>query len=613
VEVGDRLARWRRRFARLRRQWVRYLQMPLHGSEVQWLHSRRYSVDLVWPVADLRRGERILNFLDREGILRHGDLHRTRRASMRKLLDVHDEAYLRSLETAEGLSRVVGFPIAAAKVDEVLLAQRAMVGGTVLATRLALRDRNVQVNLGGGLHHAMRDRGQGFCLFNDLAIAIHHARRRGLAGPVLVVDLDLHDGDGTRALFADDAHVHTYSVHNRTLGVEEAVASTTIELGPDVHDDLYLETIRSSLPPLVGRLAPELVFYVAGVDPAFDDRIGDWHITPEGMIERDRLVMRTVRPPGSRTPVVITLGGGYGHHAWRYSARFFAWLATGRRLEPPATADLPLAAYRRLARLLSEPVFTSTAERSEGDDWGLTEDDLPGPSPLQQQRLFGRFTVHGVELALERLGFFERVRALGHEHLRLEADLLHPLGQTLRLVSLHPAREVLFELRGRIDEQTVPQARVLFVEWLLSQNPAAEFSSQRPELSGQKHPGTGLLRDVASLLILACEQLELDGVAYVPTHVSLAVQSATLAVAVDPEEGARFDAALRAVRTESFREQVRLLEGGAVREIGSGAPYRWRPSAVVVPVSRALRRRLEAAKKVPAFRFEFVARADDAS
>lgn len=590
------LSRWRRRAARLRHQMVRYLQMPSRTAAVQWVHSRRYSIDLATPVADLRRGERILSFLDREGILHHGDLHRTRRVSMRKLLDVHDESYLRSLETVEGLSRVAGFPVGEGQIDEILLAGRSMVGGTVLAARLALRDRNVQVNLGGGLHHAMRDRGQGLCMFNDLAVAIRHVRRRGFSGPILVVDLDLHDGDGTRVLFADDPTVHTYSVHNRTLVSDEAVEATTLELGAGVDDDTYLEVLRRTLPPLLERFAPELVFYLAGSDPAFDDRIGDWSITPEGMIERDRFVMESLRPPRSRRPVVITLGGGYGHHAWRYSARFMAWLATGRWIEPPATADLPITTYRRLARLLSEPVFTASPSTRDEEDWGLSAEDLPGPAPLQQQRLFGRFTVHGVELALERLGFFDRIRALGHEHLHLEAELDHPLGQTLRLVSMHPDREVLIELRGRIDRQIVPEATVLLVEWLLSQNPAAEFSVQRPVLSGQRHPGTGLLRDIASLLILACEQLGLDGVAYVPTHVALAVQSNTLVWFVDPAAGARFRAAIQAVDTLPFREQVRLLEAGLVRDLDSGEAFRWEPTPVVVPVQPRFRHRLERAR-----------------
>ena len=139
----------------------------------------------------------------------------------------------------------------------------------------------------------------------------------------------------------------------------------------------------------------------------------------------------------------------------------------------------------------------------------------------------------------------------------------------------------------------VPGLRVLFVEWMLSQNPRSDFPAHRPGLSGQKHPGTGLLRDVASLLLLACEHLELDGMAYVPSHVALAVQSAGLAGFVDDEFGRHFHAALRALRGHPFLERVRLLEAGAVVEQQTGEPIRWHPTTMLVPVSDAAKRRVD--------------------
>jgi len=554
------------------------------------VYSRRYAVDLDSPVVDRRRGQRVLTQLDQEGILRQGDLHRTRRVSLRKLLHVHDPDYLRALESADGLSRVIGHPVDAAAVDDFLLAQRAMVGGTVLAARLALRDRRVLFNLGGGLHHAMPDRGQGFCLFHDIAVAIAHLRDRGFGGPILVVDLDLHDGEGTRRIFADDPTVHTLSIHNRHLDDVEAVESTSVELGTGVGDELYLRTIEEVLPRVVADVQPGFVFYLAGADPAHDDRLGDWQISPAAMLYRDRRVMEIVRPQESRLPVVILLAGGYGHQAWRYTARFATWLATGTAVEPPTTAALPITDYRRLVRHLSEPMFLS--EPSD-DDWGLTEEDMPGPNSIAAKRLLGRYTVHGVELALERMGFLRKVRSLGYEHVMVEADLDNPLGDTLRVVAATPDRPVIMELRGRIEWKMVPGLRVLFVEWMLSQNPRSDFPAHRPGLSGQKHPGTGLLRDVASLLLLACEHLELDGMAYVPSHVALAVQSAGLAGFVDDEFGRHFHAALRALRGHPFLERVRLLEAGAVVEQQTGEPIRWHPTTMLVPVSDAAKRRVD--------------------
>lgn len=575
------------------RRWGRKLKALVLGARadrVHWVHSRRYGVDLDSPLVDRRRGQRVLSLLDGEGILRRGELHRTRRVSLRKLLRVHDPDYLRSLESAEGLSRALGHRVDESEVDEFLLAQRAMVGGTVLASRLALRDGRVLFNLGGGLHHAMPDRGQGFCLFHDVAVAVRHLRKRGFDGPVLVVDLDLHDGEGTRHIFRDDPTVHTYSVHNQTLGDTEAVASTTIALGTGVEDETYLTTLQESLPEVVDTFAPEFVFYVAGVDPAHDDKLGDWKITPRGMLRRDRFVMQTVRPEGSRRPVVIVFAGGYGHQAWRYNARFATWLATGRAVEPPATR-LPITDYRRLARHLSEPLFLAEPA-PKGDDWGLSADDLPGAGVIQPKRILGRYTVHGVELALERLGLLKKFRKLGYEHVVLEADLDTPTGDTLRLVAAQDGRPVLMELRGRIDTALVPGMRVLFVEWLLSQNPSQDFPENRPELSGQKHPGTGLLRDVASLLILACEHLGLDGICYLPSHAALGIQSAGLAGFVDEKAGRRFAAVLRALHGRSFLRKVQAIEGGEVVDAATDAPFVWEPTPLLVPVSGPAKERV---------------------
>ena len=120
------------------------------------------------------------------------------------------------------------------EVEATLDLQRLMAGGTIQATRLALRTGGIAVHLGGGFHHAMPDAGLGFCVFNDVAVAIRRLRGRGFAEPVLVVDLDLHDGNGTRRIFADDPTVHTFSIHNDHWGDTEAVASTSIALGPGV-------------------------------------------------------------------------------------------------------------------------------------------------------------------------------------------------------------------------------------------------------------------------------------------------------------------------------------------------------------------------------------------
>lgn len=560
-------------------------------SRVQWVYSDRYNLDLSFPTADALRSQRLLSFLEREGILRSGDLHRARRTSMNHLLRVHDLEYLRRLETAEGIGRVFGVPIEGGQVDDLLLWQRAMVGGTILAARLALRDGRTLFNLGGGLHHAQADRGQGYCLFNDVAVAIAFLRRRWIFQErVLVVDLDVHDGEGTRSFFTRDRSVHTFSIHNRTLLETDAVEDTCIELGSAVGDDLYLETLRRALPEVVERVRPELVFYLAGVDVAHDDRHGDWNLSADGILERDRFVMETLRPEGSDRAVVVLLAGGYGMNAWRYSARFASWLALGRVVEPPETGNLPLAAWRKITERLSEPVPPSD-DSDELDDWGLSPEDLPGPGNAPRNRVLGRFSVHAIELALERLGLMHRLRRLGYQHLKVEADLDHPLGQGLRVVSVAPERRVLFELRGRIEAELCPGLRTLFVEWMLSQHPDADFHERRPSLPGQEAPGLNLLGDVASLLILGAEHLGLDAVSYVPTHFSLVHQSWPHINCFDPERQGEIEAVMEVLGRRGLVAAVEAVSEGRVVSGEESTPWHWDPGAVCVPVSEAMKGR----------------------
>ena len=235
---------------------------------------------------------------------------------------------LHSLEDPGALTPVLGFRLDAREADRFLCFQRLTCGGTLRAARSALYRRQVMVNLGGGLHHAEADRGSGFCVFNDVAVAIRSLRRQGFDRPILVIDLDLHDGDGTRAIFADDATVHTFSIHNRDLGQANAVADTRLALGSGVEDRQYLEAVRGHLPPVFADFKPGLVFYLAGSDPGVDDKLGDWRITLDGLLARDRLVMELVRPfagNGPTIPTVILLAGGYGPLAWRHGAALFSW------------------------------------------------------------------------------------------------------------------------------------------------------------------------------------------------------------------------------------------------------------------------------------------------
>ncbi|HEV8628685.1 MAG TPA: histone deacetylase, partial [Thermoanaerobaculia bacterium] len=390
-----------------------------------------YTFALPTSPLDPLRGEKVLTALDLMGLLRPGRVTAPPPASLGDLLRVHDREYLESLGDSRPFEHAFGTVLTGSQRERALSVQRAMTGGTVAAARRALADGGIAVNLGGGFHHGRRDRGQGFCLFNDVAVAVAALRRSDFDGRVLVVDLDLHDGDGTRALFATDPAVHTYSLHNRHWDDSTAVGATAIELGGGVGDETYLAALRETLPPVFAAHRPQLVFYLAGCDPAADDRLGDWRITPQGMLARDRLVVELSHggEAGSSLPLVVLTAGGYGEQAWRYTARFLVWLASGGRRTPelPPDDEVLIARYRALARVLS-PAELSGEPAAETDDWGLSDEDL---APALQggtadSRFLGYYTAHGVELVLEVMGIFDRLRDLSYEHPHIELDLSRP-------------------------------------------------------------------------------------------------------------------------------------------------------------------------------------------
>jgi acetoin utilization deacetylase AcuC-like enzyme len=580
-----------RRFSRLARR-----------PSVEFVYSRRYQIELPGAAHDPQRGERILAFLDSAGLLDPTLVHAAEPAPFRHLRRVHADDYLDSLNQSETLVRIVGLQLTDDALERILEAQRTMVGGTLAATRLALGARGIAVNLGGGLHHAYADRGARFCVYNDVAAAIAELRARGDGSRVLVVDLDLHDGDGTRSIFAGDPAVHTFSIHNRSSEEVTAQEATVIELGDEVGDEAYLEAVRTRLPPVFESFRPELVFYLAGCDPAADDQIGDWKISAEALLERDHFVFSLVRGKSRKLPLVlplvIVLAGGYGLNAWRYSARFLSCLLNrGRAVEPPSTEELRLTRYRLLARGFEEHELTGEGGQPRGeDDWGLTADDVASAlgGPRRPRRLLGFYSAQGLELTLERVGLLDRLRNLGFEHPALELDIDNPTGDTVRLYGGPGRRDLLIELRVRIDRREVPGMALLRIEWLLLQNPRAEFTAGRPRLPGQEHPGLGMLQDVVTLLVLACDRLQLDGLLFVPSHYHIAVHGRkTTTRFLHPEAEGLYRALQRPFAGLSLAAAAEAVAAGRVVDAQTGEPYAWSPTPMVFPVSDRFRALLD--------------------
>lgn len=201
--------------------------------------------------------------------------------------------------------RAIGFPWTPQMVER----SRRTSGATLAAARAALTE-GTAANLAGGTHHAHRDRGEGFCVFNDSAIAARVLQAEGLVERVLVIDCDVHQGNGTAAIFRADPTVFTFSIHAaNNFPFRKEAGDLDIELPDGTGDRLYLEALERGLELALGRAAADLAIYLAGADPYADDRLGRLALSKQGLLERDRMVLERCERAG--LPVAVTMAGGY--------------------------------------------------------------------------------------------------------------------------------------------------------------------------------------------------------------------------------------------------------------------------------------------------------------
>jgi acetoin utilization deacetylase AcuC-like enzyme len=237
------------------------------------------------------------------------EMHEPERVDRDSLLRVHTPAYVDAFTNGtldDAAVRRMGFPWSPELVER---SYRA-VGGTVEAARFALR-HGVAMNLAGGTHHAFPDRGEGFCVFNDVAIAIRSLQAEGAIQRAAIIDLDVHQGNGTNAVFAGDDRVFTFSMHGgRNYPFTKVSGSLDMELDDGCGDDQYLDILERELPRVIAESRPDLIVYLAGADPHEDDRLGRLRLTADGLARRDVMVLQAAREVG--IPIAITIAGGYG-------------------------------------------------------------------------------------------------------------------------------------------------------------------------------------------------------------------------------------------------------------------------------------------------------------
>ncbi len=211
--------------------------------------------------------------------------------------------------------RRIGFPVTPAITRRV----RHTCGGTWLAAKLAMQ-HGYAANSAAGSHHALHDTGAGYCVFNDLAVTANRLIAEGAAARILIVDLDVHQGDGTASLTAGRADIFTLSLHaEKNFPVRKARSSRDVPLPDGADDDGYMAALTSHLPEVLGDFAPDFVLYQAGVDPHRDDKLGRLALSDDGLSLRDRFVVREARRRG--LAIASALGGGYGDDAREVAAR----------------------------------------------------------------------------------------------------------------------------------------------------------------------------------------------------------------------------------------------------------------------------------------------------
>jgi acetoin utilization deacetylase AcuC-like enzyme len=244
----------------------------------------------------------------REHIAEPGDFVEPPPASDDDIALVHHREYLRKLQAGK-LSYLEVLRLEIPYSPELVRAVWLCTGGSILAGRLALEE-GVGVNVGGGFHHAYPDHGEGFCVLNDFAVAIRRLQKDKTIEQAMTVDCDVHQGNGTAAIFGGDHTVFTLSIHQENnYPYPKPPSSLDINLHDGVGDEEYLRELTQGLDRALVEFRPDLIFYVAGADPYRDDQLGGLKLSLEGLEKRDRLVFE--KASGRNIPVAVTLAGGY--------------------------------------------------------------------------------------------------------------------------------------------------------------------------------------------------------------------------------------------------------------------------------------------------------------
>ena len=293
------------------------------GKRVAVVYSKHYQVSVaglekLHPF-DIRKYAKIYLKLNTDGLIRPADVFVPDAARAEDILRVHTRAYLARLKQPAMAARYLEAPavanLPAPLLDACVLSPfRYATGGTILAARLALK-HGIAINIGGGYHHAEPNKGGGFCIYADMPIAVRVLQAEKAIRRALIVDLDVHQGNGTAVCLAGDDDVFTFSMHQGSIyPIPKATSDLDVELDAGTDDKAYLRLLRRHLPGVIDKAKPDLVFLQAGCDTLAEDPLAALAMTRSGIVDRDAVVVDECVRRG--LPVVIVLGGGYSKQAW---------------------------------------------------------------------------------------------------------------------------------------------------------------------------------------------------------------------------------------------------------------------------------------------------------
>lgn len=293
------------------------------NSRLAIIYSSRYQISILGLQKlhpfDINKYVRIYQSLVDDNLIEPSDIYVPVQVTSDQISMIHSKDYLRSLDESGNIATYLEAPLlrfvpSGILKRGVLKPFRYASGGTLLAARQAL-EYGVAVNMGGGYHHAKPDKGEGFCVYADIPIAIKALQAEGLISTALVIDLDVHQGNGTAVCFANDESVFTFSMHQGNIyPFPKEKSDLDIELRSGTDDARFLEILSKELPGLFDLAEPDIVFIVGGCDTLYDDPLASLSMTEKGIVKRDWMVIESCLD--RNTPVIMTLAGGYSKNAW---------------------------------------------------------------------------------------------------------------------------------------------------------------------------------------------------------------------------------------------------------------------------------------------------------